>query len=428
MSFDKILLNNLIGQGTYGTVYKCVNEFNDEMAVKCINIKEDGIPCLMELSLMSSVSHLYLNSAIKIHLTSSKIYIIQNLAISDLHQWRKNNQRPPDEQLRSWSFQLLTAIHFLHKNNIIHHDIKSTNILIFSSGNQLILKLSDFSLSCFTSTSSDLIGTYTHLPIEVWLGRHFNEKIDIWALGCTLFELNFGYSLIPPQLVLDTSDSLTTKYNQLTDMYINTLINLSEQLSQSPKFEYRSPCGADTKVQQYTPCLLPPHSSLPFATFLFSLLIVDPISRPSTSDLLSLPYFSSLISPTLSPIPLRQTLPPFVFSNIQKTVRKLLSSTFSDDTLINRLTTTSLQIISKLSSLSSLSDTLKIIGAVWISFKLVLKYSPQPSFFSSLAALSLSQLVQLEKTITTFLHFNLLHFPFIVNFDPQIYSTSVPIN
>ena len=401
MSFNKIELNHLIGQGTYGTVYKCVNEFNDEMAVKCINIKDDGIPCLMELALMSGPKHKYLNYAIKIHLTPQKIYIIQDLAISDLHKWRKNNERPSDEQLKGWSFQLLNAVNFLHKNNIIHRDIKSTNILIFSCQSELILKLSDFSLSCFTNSTNDLIGTYTHLPLELWLGRNFNDKIDIWALGCTLFELAFGYSLVPLQNVVDSSES--NKFNKLTDMYINTLINLAEQLSQVHKFEYRS--------EKYTPCILPPSHSDPFENFLFSLLIIDSSCRPSSFDLLSLPYFSPNTLPVLIPVALKQHLPLFVLTQVKNTIRTFLTGSFNDEQLIGQLTTTTLNIFLQLASLS-LTDTLKIVGSLSLAIKLTLKYSPRPAFFASIPTLTLSQLLQLEKTITSFLHFNLLHLSF----------------
>lgn len=81
----------------------------------------------------------------------------------------------------------MQGLKILHKNSIIHRDIKSANIF-FSNG---IAKLGDLNVSkiaedglCSTQT-----GTPYYTSPEIWIGEGYGNKCDIWSTGCLLYEL-----------------------------------------------------------------------------------------------------------------------------------------------------------------------------------------------------------------------------------------------
>ena len=166
-----ITLDKQLGKGAYGTVYLCTDENDQELAVKCIKTRDFGTPCLTEASVMSVIQHANITKALKIHSTFDTLYIVQELAVSDLRNYRKDNNML-EQDIIHFTHQIAQGISCLHKYNIIHGDIKASNILVFANN---IVKLSDFTLS----TNEAWKNTYRpctspHSPLEVWL----NEKWD----------------------------------------------------------------------------------------------------------------------------------------------------------------------------------------------------------------------------------------------------------
>jgi len=108
----------------------------------------------------------------------------------------------PEHIARSYFRDLISALHYLHKNNIVHRDIKPENMLIESSTNTL--KLSDFGVSQFTDGEDDYFedttGTPAFYPPESCkVGRTYGRAADVWACGITLFIMLFGRLPFKPQ-------------------------------------------------------------------------------------------------------------------------------------------------------------------------------------------------------------------------------------
>src|SRR5437870_3517791 len=74
-----------IAKGSYGTVYKGINQNEKIIAIKSIPFSESGIECLFEASIMSSIVHPYINRAHSIVCSNNSMNILQTLADSDLH-------------------------------------------------------------------------------------------------------------------------------------------------------------------------------------------------------------------------------------------------------------------------------------------------------------------------------------------------------
>ena len=95
------------------------------------------------------------------------------------------------EHIKSWSHQLLGGIHYMHKNKVIHRDLKASNLLINKKGE---LKIADWGLA--RSWNSDMkrltnrVITLWYRPPELLLGcLEYTPKIDMWSAGCIIAEM-----------------------------------------------------------------------------------------------------------------------------------------------------------------------------------------------------------------------------------------------
>lgn len=88
--------------------------------------------------------------------------------------------------------QCLEALDYLHNLGIIHCDLKPENILI-KSYRKCEIKVIDLGSSCFQTDNLSLyVQSRSYRAPEVILGHSYNQKIDLWSLGCILAELYSG--------------------------------------------------------------------------------------------------------------------------------------------------------------------------------------------------------------------------------------------
>lgn len=95
------------------------------------------------------------------------------------------------DHIKSWSQQLLNGVHYMHVNQIIHRDLKSSNILINRRGE---LRIADWGLARSWNDGmkrlTNCVITLWYRPIELLLGcSQYSTKIDMWSCGCIISEL-----------------------------------------------------------------------------------------------------------------------------------------------------------------------------------------------------------------------------------------------
>jgi|UniRef100_A0A7S2XNB2 serine/threonine protein kinase len=99
--------------------------------------------------------------------------------------------RLSQDHIKSWSWQLLKGIHYMHMNKIVHRDLKSSNLLINCRGE---LKIADLGLA--RSWNSEMkrltnrVITLWYRPPELLLGcMQYSTQIDMWSYGCIVAEM-----------------------------------------------------------------------------------------------------------------------------------------------------------------------------------------------------------------------------------------------
>ena len=198
-----------LGQGGYGTVYQY-----GKKAIKIIKCPINGIACYNEICITQNLEHPNILTPDYAYYSEGKVCIIMDKADTDLNKWRKHNT-PTESGILDWVIQILSALAFIHKRDILHCDVKASNLLLFPDN---VVKLADFSLSRRLGHRKKLhVCTHSYRPPEYWSDDAPDPGywVDIWTLGCTLYFLIRGVPLFPPYRSSKVKKGRTEYYNQM---------------------------------------------------------------------------------------------------------------------------------------------------------------------------------------------------------------------
>lgn len=378
------IIDNDLGHGAYGQVFMGKNEFNKKLAIKCCKFDESGIPNILEASIMKTIQHATINSAIEIVCSSTTLYIIQDLAITDLHQYTnmyKQNHKCNREELDMIFSSLLQAVSILHHHNIIHCDIKASNVLMFENG----VKLADFSLATYKSNElyTHTVCTSSHRSLEAFLKLGFNHTLDIWSLGCTFYEIAFQELLFVNQGV-DKLFSKKKSKEMSNKKYINAILDWAKHTNQSAMIHYNI---------SYTSIHIKTHEYDKINQLISKMLIVDQ-NRPEAIHLLKEFYPIQYDNPKL----ITNKCKEITHAEQARIIRYIQQ--ISEDEIVQTL---AYKMYTQL-TIDDISEYYKAVGVTWISLKLIT--GSQPILYS-IDCIPPDQLLILEKKICIDLHFRL---------------------
>uniref|UniRef100_A0A0D9XLV6 Protein kinase domain-containing protein n=1 Tax=Leersia perrieri TaxID=77586 RepID=A0A0D9XLV6_9ORYZ len=207
---------NLLGVGGFGNVYRGVLRDGTRVAVKrAKRASRQGFPEFQtEIIVLSSIRHRHLVSLIGYCNERSEMILVYELMEHGTlrsHLYGSgsgdgDDASPPPPPL-SWKQRLEICIgaakglHYLHSghsDNIIHRDVKSTNILLGGGGGGdgggIVAKVADFGLSRIgpavgeTHVSTAVKGSFGYLDPEYFKTRQLTDRSDVYSFGVVLFE------------------------------------------------------------------------------------------------------------------------------------------------------------------------------------------------------------------------------------------------
>ncbi|CAF3681032.1 unnamed protein product [Rotaria sordida] len=188
----------LIGSGAFGQAWLVQpKEEEKKFVMKEIKIakmaKKERDDARKEVKVLSEMKHPYIVSYIDSFEDPVSLFIIMDYCDGgDLHS-RVQAQRGilfNEDQILDWFVQITLALKHVHDRKVLHRDIKSQNVFLTRDGSA---KLGDFGISKVLNATCDFartqIGTPYYLSPEICQQKPYNNKSDVWSLGCVLYEV-----------------------------------------------------------------------------------------------------------------------------------------------------------------------------------------------------------------------------------------------
>ena len=206
----RFILQKKIGQGAYGVVFKSIDRKTKEtVALKklfgAFRDDTDSQRTFREVMLLQELNGhdniIRLLNVIKAE-NDIDLYLIFDYMEADLFAVIRSNILQ-DIHKKFIIYQTLKALKFIHSADIIHRDLKPSNIFLNSDCH---VKLGDFGLARTLNSGkqglngviTDYVATRWYRAPEMLLGSiNYGKPIDMWSVGCILFELLVGRPLLP---------------------------------------------------------------------------------------------------------------------------------------------------------------------------------------------------------------------------------------
>ncbi|XP_073010406.1 calcium/calmodulin-regulated receptor-like kinase 2 [Typha latifolia] len=187
----------VIGQGSFGPVYKAVMPTSEVVAVKVLaaDSKQGEREFQTEVVLLSRLHHRNLVNLVGYCIDKGKRMLVyeymSNGSLASLLFGDNPHALSWEERLQI-AHDISHGIEYLHEGAVppvVHRDLKSANILLDKS---MRAKVADFGLSkeeAFDGRKSGLKGTYGYMDPDYMSTNKFTKKSDVYSFGILLFEL-----------------------------------------------------------------------------------------------------------------------------------------------------------------------------------------------------------------------------------------------
>ena len=220
---------------------------------------------ISEIKIHKSLNHKYVVKFERCFEDSENVYIILELCENEtLNHIYKKRKTLTEYEVKYYLYQLLLSIIYLHRNNIVHRDLKLGNLFLSKN---MSIKLGDFGLAVKLKSKDEkrftVCGTPNYIAPEI-LNEEcgYQYSADVWSLGVILYVLTIGK---PPFESLNTDT-----------LYQKIKCGL-----------YRFP--DDRKL------------SLEFKQLIRSIFTVDPAKRVNAEEMLKSDYFMKSVIPRKLP-------------------------------------------------------------------------------------------------------------------------------
>ncbi|XP_036965989.1 serine/threonine-protein kinase Nek5-like isoform X5 [Acanthopagrus latus] len=190
-----------IGEGAFGKAFLVQDKGSGgdrQCVVKQVHLRQmsarEKEASTKEVTLLSKMKHPNIVTFITSFQERGSLYIVMEYCDGGDLMKKINLQRGvhfTEEQIVGWFVQICLGLKHIHDRKILHRDIKAQNIFLTSGG--MKVKLGDFGIARMLNNTMELartcVGTPYYLSPEICESRPYNNKTDIWSLGCVLYEL-----------------------------------------------------------------------------------------------------------------------------------------------------------------------------------------------------------------------------------------------
>eukprot|EP00938_MAST-03A_sp_MAST-3A-sp1_P002398 g2398.t1 len=188
-----------LGKGSFGQAWLVLSKKNRSRYVAKVmqefQTEEERADCFKEARVLRSLKHPNIVRYVDSFAENEKFHIVMEFVdggdLAQLIQRQKRRRKYlPESRVAHVFWQICRGVNHCHKNRILHRDIKSGNIFLMKDGG---VKVGDFGIARVLDSTTALartkIGTPYYLSPEICQEKPYNQKSDVWALGCLLYEM-----------------------------------------------------------------------------------------------------------------------------------------------------------------------------------------------------------------------------------------------
>ncbi|KAJ1966847.1 cyclin-dependent protein kinase [Dimargaris xerosporica] len=325
---DKYEILGFISSGTYGRVYKARSRNSDdkeEYAIKQFKSEKEGATIMTtgisqsacrEISLCRELQHENIVNLLEVRLEDKALNMIMGYTEYDLlqitHHHMQHLRAPiPEFIVKSFLWQLLNGMVYLHANWVLHRDLKPANILITAEG---VIKVGDLGLARIFRRPLQPLYNGDKVVVTVWyrapellLGaRHYTKAIDVWAIGCIFAEMMALRPIFKgEEAKMDPKKTIPFQQNQLTKIFEIMGTPTQERwpkITYLPDYPHLSQFRTyPNNLRQWFYKYCSKFSDTAFQ-LLSAMLEYDPERRITAEEALNHPYFQDDPKPALKPL------------------------------------------------------------------------------------------------------------------------------
>ena len=188
-----------LGKGTYGVVYKAKkNNDNNIYVIKQISLEglnqSQKNEVKLESKILKSIQSKYVVKYYESFEEDNKLNIVMEFCeCGDLNEFiemqKKSKHLLKEDIIWKFFIKITLGLADIHKLKILHRDLKSLNIFLKQENDVRVGDLGVAKVLNNTFFAKTFIGTPYYLSPEICEDKPYNDKSDVWALGCILYEL-----------------------------------------------------------------------------------------------------------------------------------------------------------------------------------------------------------------------------------------------
>lgn len=195
--------DEILGSGQFGVVYAGLHQLTKRpVAIKIIDKQRfpqnQEAQLKNEVSILKNISHPGVVNLDNMFETPERIFVVMEKLKGDMLEMILHHSDPMTGEVGRLSeritkfliYQILNALKYLHKGNIVHCDLKPENVLLTSSSDFPQVKLCDFGFARIIGEKSfrrSIVGTPAYLAPEVLRNKGYNRSLDMWSVGVIIY-------------------------------------------------------------------------------------------------------------------------------------------------------------------------------------------------------------------------------------------------
>ena len=198
-----------IGKGAFGAaiLVQGRSDPKSQYVIKVVDVsrmkQKERDEAKKEIKLLASFHHPNIVRYRDSFLEAGQLHIVMDFAeggdLSNLLK-EQGTRLLSEDQVLDYFVQLCLAMKHVHDRKVLHRDIKSQNV--FLTQNRKVFKLGDFGIARVLNATQELAktacGTPYYMSPEICDNRPYNDKSDVWSMGCLLYEMITLKWCVPP--------------------------------------------------------------------------------------------------------------------------------------------------------------------------------------------------------------------------------------